>query len=88
MTPREHLLILALLTRQAHSSKILADILKSRDIMTHEDWRAFEYAASEDARANSSLFELMKGQYIGMAAELGIQTGLEHIPPTPIPSGS
>jgi hypothetical protein len=88
MTPREHFLILALIVRQAHSSKILADILKSRDIMTHEDWRAFEFAASEDVRANSSLFELVKGQYIALAAELGIQTGLEQLPQISIPSGS
>jgi hypothetical protein len=88
MTQAEHLLILGLLVRQAHSSKILADILKSREIMTHEDWRAFEFAASADARANASLFELMKGQYIAMAKELGIQTGLEHIPPISLPSGS
>jgi hypothetical protein len=86
MTSREHLLILALLTRQSQLSKIIADVLKSRDIMTPEDWRAFEFAASVDVPAKSSLFETEKAKYIELAGHLGIQTGLENLPPTSLSS--
>lgn len=86
MTPREHLLVLALFVRQAHLAKLLADVLKSREIMSDEDWKAFEFAASVDDLSNSALFDLMKAKYIELASQLGIPTGLENLPPLQLSS--
>jgi hypothetical protein len=81
-TPKEHLLVLALFTKQAQMTKVLLDILKSRGVLTGDDARAFEFSQNIDAASNAALFEQAKEKYLVMAKGLGIETGLENLPPS------
>lgn len=76
MTTKEHLLVLSLFTKQAQLIKLLLDILKSRQILSADDARAFEFSANVDAASNLALFEQAKARYVQLAKGLGIDTGL------------
>jgi hypothetical protein len=84
MTPKEHALVLALFAKQNQFIKMLLDILKSRGILTGDDARAFEFSQSVDAVSNAALLDEAKAKYLELAKGLGIQTGLENLPPVPI----
>jgi hypothetical protein len=81
MTPKEHLLLLTLIAKQAQHINLLLNVLKSRGIVTGDDARAFEFAASVDARANAALLQREKDSYLQVARGLGLETGLETLPP-------
>lgn len=72
MTPEEHLLVLSLHVKQAQFNKILLDILKSRGIVTADDVRAFEFAASVDVASNSALLQQVRERYLRLAKGLGV----------------
>jgi hypothetical protein len=81
MNPKEHVLLLTILTKQAQQTKLLLDILKSRGVLSEEDARVFEFAANVDTVSNVALFEQAKAKYLELAQGLGIETGLETLPP-------
>jgi hypothetical protein len=84
MTAQEHALVLALFAKQNQFIKVLFDILKSRGVLTGDDARAFEFSQSVDAASNLALLEEAKAKYLELAKQLGIQTGLENLPPASI----
>jgi hypothetical protein len=77
MTTQEHKLILGLFAKQTQLITILLQILKSRDLVQHDDAQAFEFAVTEDAASNAALFARAKKSYLGLAKSLGVETGLE-----------
>jgi len=81
MTTEEHLLVLTLTVKQNQLIKLLLDILKSRGILTGDDARAFEFSANVDVASNVALFAEAKRKYLILAEGLGIETGLENLPP-------
>jgi len=81
MRPKEHLLMLTVFAKQNQLIKLLLDILRSRGILTGDDARAFEFSANVDAVSNAALFEEAKQKYLTLAKGLGIETGLENLPP-------
>ena len=81
MTSKEHLLVLTVIAKQTQLIKSLLDILKSRGIASADDARAFEFAAITDAASNAALFEREKAGYLRLAKAMGIETGLENLPP-------
>jgi len=82
MTPKEHLLVLSIFTKQNQFIKVLLDILKSRGILDSDDARAFEFSQNVDASSNAAIFAEAKAKYLELARGLGIETGLENLPPT------
>ena len=72
LTREEHLLLIALFVKQSQNIKILLEILKSRDILTGDDSRAFEFSVLQDMPSNDALFREGKAKYIQLAKGLGI----------------
>ena len=83
MTPREHLLMILWFTKQNQSIRILLDMLRSRDVITADDEKAFEFSQMHNVGSNSALFHEVKDNYLKLAKEMGIQTGLENMPELP-----
>lgn len=83
MTPREHAFFFALFAKQTQQIKILLDILKSREILTGDDARAFEFSQTANVASNVALFRQSKAAYLQLAKSLGIETGLENLEPPP-----
>lgn len=81
MTRDEHVLMLSLFTKQTQFIKMLLDMLKSRGIVDQSDLPAFEFSVRLDAASNVALFEQAKEKYLALAKGLGIETGLENLPP-------
>jgi hypothetical protein len=81
MTHKEHLLVLTLFTKQNQFIRVLLDILKSRGILAADDARAFEFSQNVDASSNAAIFAEAKAKYLELARGLGIETGLENLPP-------
>jgi hypothetical protein len=81
MTTKEHLLVLTLFTKQNQFIKVLLDILKSRGILAADDASAFAFSQNVDAFSNAAIFAEAKAKYLELANELGIETGLENLPP-------
>jgi len=81
MTTKEHMLVLTLFTKQNQLIKVLLDILKSRGILASDDARAFEFSQVVDASSNAAIFAEAKAKYLELAKGLGIETGLENLPP-------
>ena len=77
MSKGEHLLMIALFTKQAQFIKTIVQILTSRKIIEQDDAQAFEFAVALDAESNLELFEQARIAYVKLAKGLGIETGLE-----------
>jgi hypothetical protein len=45
---------------------------------------SFEFSQLQDAPSNGALFDEMKAKYLVLAKDVGIQTGLDHIPELPL----
>lgn len=76
MTREEHMLILTMLAKQQQTIKAMGDLLRSRDLASEDDLKAFEFAATQDTPANAVLLRRVKGFYLRMARQFGVQTGL------------
>lgn len=83
MTKEEHMLVLSLFTKQSQMIKVLLDIMKSRGIIAGDDARLYEFSQNLDMTSNVAIFEEAKAKYLALAKGLGIQTGLENLPPIP-----
>lgn len=83
MTPKEHALVLAIFAKQNQFIKVIIDMLKSRGLLTGDDAQAFEFSQTIDAKSNAALFAEAKAKYLELAKGLGIETGLENLPPVP-----
>ena len=77
MTREEHLLVLAVFTKQQQMITVLADILRSRDLVSADDLeRLSSIAAIQDEPSKDALMRQVKVFYLDVAKALGIETGL------------
>jgi len=76
MTPEEYLLIVTMLTKQQQLLQTLANILKSRDLVSSDDLAAFEFAGLWNVPEKDRVIEMVKKAYLQNAETLGIDTGL------------
>jgi hypothetical protein len=79
MTEKEHLLMVRMFTKQAQFVKVLANILKSKEIIEGDDAAAFEQATALDIQSNAALFAQSVVAYVKLAKDLGIETDLEKL---------
>jgi hypothetical protein len=76
MTREEHVLVLAIFTKQQQLIRVLFDMLRSHNLASADDLRAFEFAAIQDEPSKDALLQEMKAFYLDVAKSLGIETGL------------
>jgi hypothetical protein len=55
MTPKEHALMVAVMTKQMQLIKVLLDILSSRGLLQGDDARAFEHARISDLESSAAI---------------------------------
>jgi len=55
LTREEHLLILTMLIRQQMPINVILNSLRSREIASEDDLRAFDFAVRQDAASNVAL---------------------------------
>lgn len=84
MTTDEHILMLTLFFKQKVAIRILLNMLKSRDLLTDDDERAFASAQVQDVGLTAALHHEARREYLALAHSAGIQTGLEQLPEPPI----
>ncbi len=77
MTPKEHLLMITVMTKQLQQIKVIVGMLKSRGVLQDDDAQAFESAVALDLESNASLFQDARKEYLKFSKHLGIETGLE-----------
>jgi hypothetical protein len=77
MTREEHQLIVTMLARQQLLIKLLIDLLRSREVILHDDLQAFEFALRQDAASNEDVVREVKAAYLAMAESVGLDTGLK-----------
>ena len=80
MTPEEHRLVIWVLVRQAQGIKTIIEILKSRGLLQENDAEKFASAVFLDEASNFALLQAAKAEYLKLARELGVVTGLEKSP--------
>jgi hypothetical protein len=68
-----------MLARQQMLIKVILDLLRSREIASKDDVAAFDFAVRQDAASNLALVRDLKGVYLTLAAEVGVDTGLEPV---------
>ena len=72
MTKEEHLLLIAMFARINESIGTITDVLKSREILTGDDPKAFSYAAHVDDRKVLSCAAETRKDYLAFANQLGV----------------
>jgi hypothetical protein len=72
MTKQEHLLMITMFAKQLQTTKILLQIMRSREIITADDERAFQSLVNEDSAGNAALMRDAANAYAGFAIKLGI----------------
>jgi hypothetical protein len=77
MTADEHRLMMVMFNNQAKFSRVLLDILISREILKPDDLDAFEALVVHDTAVLQHLIEQVKDQYLKAASCLQIHTGIE-----------
>jgi hypothetical protein len=77
MTPAEHRLVIWVLARQVQQAKTFIDILKSRNVLADGDAEAFAASVFLDEASNSALLREAKTEYLKIAKQMGVETGLE-----------
>jgi hypothetical protein len=77
MTRDEHLMVLTMLARQQMQIKLILDVLRSREIVSGDDLKAFDFAVRQDAESKLSLLRQVKEVYLAAAAEVGLETGIK-----------
>lgn len=73
--------MLLMFARQQEAIGILIDVLKSRNILTSDDDKAFAHAEHLDPKRLVHFAVQAWSDYQKLAAQLGIATGLEKGPP-------
>lgn len=77
MTPKDHEMMLLILTRVYESIGILTEALKSRDILSADDVKAFSHATHFDDKKLVSYLMQARADYLACAKQTGLVTGLE-----------
>lgn len=77
MKPEEHRLVIWVLARQLQQAKVFLDILKSRNVLEDGDAEAFASSVYLDEASNSALLREAKAEYLKIAKQMGLKTGLE-----------
>lgn len=76
MTAR-HQLMLLMFTRMHESIGIVVEALKSREILTADDVKAFSHATHFDDKKLQFFALASRADYLEFAKQLGVVTGLE-----------
>jgi len=82
MTPKEHELMMLMFARMQESIGVLTDVLKSREIMTGDDEKAFNHATHSDPKRLLRFVLQAHDDYQKCAEQVGVVTGLENGPPS------
>jgi hypothetical protein len=77
MTPQEHEMMLLMFTRMNEAIGIVVEALKSRDLWTAEDVKAFSHATHYDNQKLLSYLLQARVDYLKCAKQAGVVTGLE-----------
>jgi hypothetical protein len=77
MTKAEHALMISMFVKHQLFIKMIIEVLKSRELVSADDLRAFEFRVNADAPANAELFEEMTKLYVRVATALGVETDIE-----------
>ena len=76
MTPKEHTLMIFMLTRQAMLIKTLVEVLKDRGIVENDDFPAFDELVRREEVASGDVAEAIAKQYQAFAKALSVETGI------------
>jgi len=76
MTTKEHLLMIAMLTKQRQFTKVLIDLLMKKCGVAASELPAFEFSVAADSVLRSELFATTRDSYEQVAKALEIETGL------------
>jgi len=76
MTPKEHTLVISMLTRQAMLIKTLVEVLKSRGVAENDDFPAFDELVRREEVASGDVAEAVAKQYQAFAKALSVETGI------------
>jgi hypothetical protein len=84
MTSEEHKLIVLMFARVNEALGMISDTLKSRELWTGDDQRAFPHAVhADDSKLVRFVLDATR-DYQRLASQLGVVTGLEdRLPPSP-----
>ena len=82
MTPEEHNLQILMFARVHEAIGVLAEMLKSRDIITNDDAKAFSHAVHSDQKHIVRFVLQAYTDYQRSAQQAGVVTGLENGPTT------
>jgi hypothetical protein len=77
MTKSDHLLIVMMFARMRESFLVLAESFTSRGIWSDDDAKAFAHAVHADERKVEWCLTETRRDYLFLAKELGVATGLE-----------
>jgi hypothetical protein len=77
MTKEEHELMVLMFARLYESLGVIADVLKSREILTGDDQKAFSHAVHADDRKLVAYLGQAHKDYLDLARQAGVVTGLE-----------
>lgn len=73
MTAQEHQLMILMLARMNQAIGALSEILKSREIVTPEDLKAFHFAAWDDNRQILVAVTQARSDYLKIAKLAGVE---------------
>jgi hypothetical protein len=73
MTTEEHTLMILMLARMNQAIGALSEILKSRDIVTADDLKAFHFAAWDDDRQLLKAVAQARSDYLKIAKQAGVK---------------
>jgi hypothetical protein len=73
MTPQEHELVARMFAKQLHYTKLLIEILHSKEVLEGDDLAAFLSVSRADPARNSEVIEVAKKEYRKAAKEIGLR---------------
>jgi hypothetical protein len=77
MEAKEHYLMLLMFARMHECLLVIRDTLKSRDLWTDDDEKAFSAAVALDSEKLRVCMQLASKDYLRLSSALGVATGLE-----------
>lgn len=80
MTREEHLLMVSMFTQQMLAMRGIVNILMSRGLAEHDDWRASVIAGMLDRQTWEGVDRDTEEAYSTIAKTLGVDTGLSDSP--------
>jgi hypothetical protein len=72
MTTQEHALMIAMFAKQMQNTKVLLQIMRSRDLITAEDEKAFQALVIQDKASTEALMRDAAELYWAVAKKMGI----------------